>query len=136
MDLVSAIVRIGNSFLLTDFTIALYEADRLAHEEAVENGGVRIYLLLFNADTVLLTYQQLLMYWYGVPDVTGLNLATCIWQSRRHAVAAMYKPNHINAMKLSAASFEKYVLERYRLRKSKGQTHVTVESYEGGEVGW
>jgi hypothetical protein len=76
------------------------------------------------------------MYWYGVPDITGLNLATCIWQSRKHAVAAMSRPHHINAMKLAAASFETYVLERYRLVKAKGQAHVTPEPYEGGEVGW
>ncbi|TFY78482.1 hypothetical protein EWM64_g5532, partial [Hericium alpestre] len=48
----------------------LYEADKLAHEEAIQNGG-------------------LIMYWYGIPDAeTGLNLATCIWQSRAHAIAA------------------------------------------------
>jgi hypothetical protein len=44
-------------------SLSLYQADREAHEEAVKNGG-------------------LVMYWYGVPDeVTGSNLATCIWQS-------------------------------------------------------
>lgn len=42
-------------------SLSLYQADREAHEEAVKNGG-------------------LVMYWYGVPDRTGLNLATCIWQ--------------------------------------------------------
>jgi hypothetical protein len=42
-------------------SLSLYQADREAHEEAVKNGG-------------------LVMYWYGVPDETGLNLATCIWQ--------------------------------------------------------
>jgi hypothetical protein len=42
-------------------SLSLYQADRDAHEEAVKNGG-------------------LVMYWYGVPDETGLNLATCIWQ--------------------------------------------------------
>lgn len=42
-------------------SLDLYQADRGAHEEAVKNGG-------------------LILYWYGVPDSTGLNLATCIWQ--------------------------------------------------------
>lgn len=41
--------------------LSLYEADRRAHEEAISNGG-------------------LIMYWYGVPDANGMNLATCIWQ--------------------------------------------------------
>ncbi|KAG8899485.1 hypothetical protein FRB99_006690 [Tulasnella sp. 403] len=94
----------------------LYEADRLAHEEAVVNGG-------------------LIMYWYGVPDpVTGLNLATCIWQSRAHAVAANSRPHHIRAMKLAASSYEVYTLERHVLRKEKGATGVTIEEFVGGDV--
>ncbi|KAG8687210.1 hypothetical protein FRC09_013633 [Ceratobasidium sp. 395] len=96
----------------------LYEADRLAHEEAVQNGG-------------------LLMYWYGVPDSeTGDNLATCIWQSRAHAVAANSQPHHIKAMRLAAASFEFYTLERHVIRKWRGIPGLEVAPYSGGEVGW
>lgn len=96
----------------------LYEADRLAHEEAVQNGG-------------------LLMYWYGVPDPkTGDNLATCIWQSRAHAVAANSRPHHIKAMRLAAASFAHYTLERYVLRKWKGEPKFEIVPYTNGEVGW
>ncbi|KAF7970710.1 hypothetical protein HWV62_8865 [Athelia sp. TMB] len=96
----------------------LYEADKLAHEEAVHNGG-------------------LIMYWYGIPNSeTGMNLATCVWQSRRHAIAANSRPHHINAMKLAAASFEVYNLERHVLRKVKGQRGLTIEPFTGGEVGW
>lgn len=96
----------------------LYEADRLAHEEAVQNGG-------------------LLLYWYGVPDPeTGLNTATCIWQSRQHAIAANSRPHHVRAMKLAAASYEVYSLERHVLRKRKGQTNLEIEEYTGGNVGW
>jgi len=95
----------------------LYEADRLAHEEAVQNGG-------------------LIMYWYGVPDADGYNLATCIWQSRRHAVAANSRPYHITAMRLAAASFETYILERHVLRKTAGVKELTVERYTAGDVGW
>ncbi|KAJ6499311.1 hypothetical protein C8R45DRAFT_1127055 [Mycena sanguinolenta] len=97
---------------------ALYDADRLAHEEAVLNGG-------------------LLLYWYGIPDQeTGLNLATCIWQSRKHAIAANSRPHHIQAMRLAAASYEVYDLERYILRKVAGSTNVSIEAFTGGEVGW
>ncbi|TFK25721.1 hypothetical protein FA15DRAFT_589948 [Coprinopsis marcescibilis] len=97
---------------------SLYEADKLAHEEAVCNGG-------------------LIMYWYGIPNPqTGMNLATCIWQSRKHAAAANSRPHHINAMRLAAQSYEVYALSRYRLRKVKGETGVTVEEYTGGDVGW
>jgi len=96
----------------------LYKADKLAHEEAVRNGG-------------------LIMYWYGIPNTqTGMNLATCIWQSRKHAITANSRPHHVRAMKLAAASFEVYTLERYTLRKTKGQKGVTVEPFVGGEVGW
>ncbi|KAF8234051.1 hypothetical protein L208DRAFT_1263833 [Tricholoma matsutake] len=96
----------------------LYEADKLAHEEAIRNGG-------------------LILYWYGIPDpTTGMNLATCIWQSRRHAIAANSRPHHIQAMKFAAESYEIYSLERHVLRKDKGQTSVTIEPYIGGEVGW
>ncbi|KAH7339442.1 hypothetical protein B0J17DRAFT_655120 [Rhizoctonia solani] len=96
----------------------LYDADRLAHEEAVKNGG-------------------LIMYWYGVPDPqSGDNLATCVWQSRAHAVAANSQPHHIKAMRLAAASFEFYTLERYILRKWKGASKLELVPYTSGEVGW
>jgi len=96
----------------------LYEADRRAHEEAVSNGG-------------------LILYWYGVPDPeTGMNLATCIWQSRKHAIAANSRPHHIQAMKLAAASYEIYNLERFRLSKVKGEKGIFVEDFSGTECGW
>jgi len=97
---------------------SLYEADRHAHEEAIRNGG-------------------LIMYWYGVPhETTGANLATCIWQSRKYAVAAISRPSHVTAMRLAAESYEVYSLERHILRKVKGQSGITIEPYVGGEVGW
>ena len=80
---------------------------------------------------------QLILYWYGTPDsITGMNLATCIWQSRRHAIAANARSHHIKAMKLAAVSYEVYNLERHRLVKSRGMTGVFVLPYNGGEVGW
>ncbi|KAI0305688.1 hypothetical protein B0F90DRAFT_1092047 [Multifurca ochricompacta] len=95
----------------------LYEADKLAHEEAIRNGG-------------------LIMYWYGIPDSeTGLNLATCIWQSRAHAAAANSRPHHIRAMRLAASSYDTYELERWTLRKSAGSRHLEVLPYDGGVAG-
>ncbi|KAF9566793.1 hypothetical protein CPC08DRAFT_703758 [Agrocybe pediades] len=77
------------------------------------------------------------MYWYGVPhETTGMNLATCIWQSRKHATAANSRPNHIKAMRLAAQAYEIYRLERYRLTKIQGERGVTIQQYEGGVVGW
>jgi len=96
----------------------LYEADRKAHEEAVQNGG-------------------LILYWYGTPHhKTGLNLATCIWQSRQHAIAANSRPHHIRAMRLAAASYERYELLRYRLIKTKGEAGLHLAPYDQGDVGW
>ncbi|KAF8893370.1 hypothetical protein BD779DRAFT_1045711 [Infundibulicybe gibba] len=98
--------------------IALYDADKKAHEEAVRNGG-------------------LIMYWYGIPNPqTGMNLATCIWQSRKHAMAANSQPYHAAAMRLAAQSFDTYNLERYRLQKLRGETGVTIEPFIGGDIGW
>ena len=65
-----------------------------------------------------------------------MNLATCIWQSRKHAVAANSRPHHIRAMRLAAQAFDIYTLERYRLQKLKGETGVTIEPFENGDVGW
>ncbi|KAI6113247.1 hypothetical protein EDD16DRAFT_1693798 [Pisolithus croceorrhizus] len=82
---------------------ALYEADRLAHEEAVSNGG-------------------LIMYWYGVPDPqTGLNLATCIWQSRT----------------CSCCNFTTTPHSSDEPRRFKGKQGIQVEEFSVGvEAGW
>ena len=77
------------------------------------------------------------MYWYGIPDpATGRNLATCIWQSRAHALAANGRPHHIRAMRLAAASYDTYDLERHTLRKARGSRGVSIEPFTGGAVGW
>lgn len=82
-----------------------------------------------------------------------MNLATCIWQSRKHAIAgaanfpillhdlmhtfaANSRPHHIRAMMLAKDSYEVYDLERYVLRKVAGVTGVTVQPFVAGEVGW
>ncbi|SCZ89639.1 BZ3500_MvSof-1268-A1-R1_Chr9g10511 [Microbotryum saponariae] len=93
----------------------LYEADRKAHEEAVTAGG-------------------LLAYWFGVPNSRGSNLATCIWMSRAHAVRAIAGPKHVEAMRLAEAMYANYDLERYVLRKAKGEVGVTIEPWRGGEI--
>jgi len=98
-------------------SLSLYQADREAHEEAVHNGG-------------------LVMYWYGVPDDTGLNLATCIWQSRRHAVNAIGGPKHREAMKQAKDAYEVYELERWVLSTTRGQSGVALAQWAGGDVGW
>lgn len=65
-----------------------------------------------------------------------MNLATCIWQSRKHALAAVSLPHHAKAMGLADEVYEVYHLERYVLRKVQGEEGVTVETFTEGEVGW
>ncbi|KAH7888832.1 hypothetical protein F5I97DRAFT_1803521 [Phlebopus sp. FC_14] len=113
----------------------LYDADKKAHEEAVSNGGVSASC--DKSSVYFLMSSKLIMYWYGVPNPeTGMNLATCIWQSRKHAITANSRPHHIRAMKLAAVSYEVYNLERYRLSKVKGSRGIIVEDFNGTEVGW
>ena len=65
-----------------------------------------------------------------------MNLATCIWQSRKHAMAANSRPHHIKAMRLAVEVYDVYSLERYVLRKIQGEERVTIEVFTEGEVGW
>ena len=67
-----------------------------------------------------------------------MNLSTCIWQSRKHAMAANSRPHHIKAMRLAAEVYDVYALERFVLRKVKGEEGVTIEAYTSsrGEIGW
>ncbi|GAA5828188.1 hypothetical protein JCM5353_003883 [Sporobolomyces roseus] len=107
----------------------LYSADREAHEEAIQAGG-------------------LLCYWFGSPissaptsesssqdeDLVGRNLATCIWESRASALLAMRGEKHKVAAQLASRSYERYTLERYLLRKQAGSTRVRVSEWEGRDV--
>jgi len=98
--------------------ISLYDADKLAHDEAIRHGG-------------------LILYWYGEPNPdTGDNLATCIWQSRKQATEAASAPYHVKAKALADGVYEVYRLERHVLRKVLGEEGVTIETFTGGEVGW
>jgi len=94
----------------------LYDADRLAHEEAVHSGG-------------------LLMYWYGVPDsVTGANLATCIWTSQDYARRASKLPLHREAVRHAVDAYESFDLSRYAVVKRKGEDGVRIEPWRSDEA--
>jgi hypothetical protein len=81
----------------------------------------------------LFSFSKLIMYWYGIPNPeTGLNLATCVWQSRAHAIAAHSRPHHIRAMRLAVSSYDTYELERWTLRKTAGSRRLEVLPYDGG----
>jgi hypothetical protein len=51
-------------------------------------------------------------------------------------MAANSRPHHIKAMRLATDAYEVYALERYRLQKLQGEEGVTIQPFEGGEVGW
>ncbi|GAA5931583.1 hypothetical protein JCM3775_006894 [Rhodotorula graminis] len=119
-----------NDGLPEDRARRLYEADRAAHEEAVTRGG-------------------LILYWYGNPvpapsastashgfdpDDVGRNLATCVWQSRADAIAAMRGEHHKEAARLASTTYEYYTLERYVLRKEPGELSVRIRPWHGREV--
>lgn len=90
---------------------SFYEADRLAHEEATQSGG-------------------LIMYWYGSPHpITGVNLATCIWTSRTAAIEASKLPLHKKAAAYAAPSYERYDLVRYKVVKLANEAKVRVEEW-------
>ncbi|CAD6899753.1 unnamed protein product [Tilletia controversa] len=93
----------------------LYEADRRAHEEAVASGG-------------------LLMYWYGAPhQVTGENLATCVWTSRQDAIQASNLPYHAEAAAHSLPAFRVFDLTRYAVRKVRGETKLRIDTWTEDE---
>jgi len=74
------------------------------------------------------------MYWYGIPEkATGHNLATCIWQTRAHALVANSRPNHIHAARLAVSSYETFQLERYTLRKTAGSRRLEVLPFDGSK---
>lgn len=85
----------------------LYEADRSAHEEAVASGG-------------------LLMYWYGTPDATGANLATCIWTDKTSAEVASRLPRHRKAVMHAAKAYATFELKQYRIVKRQGEKGVSI----------
>ncbi|KAL9049882.1 MAG: hypothetical protein Q9162_006966 [Coniocarpon cinnabarinum] len=85
----------------------LYKADRAAHEEAVASGG-------------------LLMYYYGVPDGEGRNIATCIWSDAESARRASKLARHREAVGLATGAYEWFELRRYGVLKVEGETGVRI----------
>lgn len=92
-------------------TETLYAADRRAHEEAVASGG-------------------LVMYWYGVPDGRGDNVATCVWTGREEARVAGRGVMHRLAAGLAASVYERYELVRYCVEKRRGEEGLRVGPWD------
>lgn len=107
-----------NSDLASYYSKHLYLADSFAHAEAQ-------------------TSRSLLYYAYGTPHPsTGDNLATCLWTSRDAAVAATRGPKHKEAVAWVGDAYEEYKLERYVVRKARGEDTLRVEDWHGQEIGY
>ncbi|KAJ2831676.1 hypothetical protein GGI24_001501 [Coemansia furcata] len=78
--------------------VDLYEADRLAYNEAFTE-----------------TNGSLLKYWYTDLDAENNCLATCVWTSRDIARSVNLLPRHREAAQLSAGSYVHYNIDRYRI---------------------
>jgi hypothetical protein len=83
--------------------------DDLAFAEAMASGG-------------------LLRYYKGVTDRLGRCLSLCVWQSRRHAQVANRRPEHRVAAGLAMGFYDSYDVERYVLRKRRGQVEPEITS--------
>lgn len=80
----------------------LADVDCASHIEANESGG-------------------LLKYWFGTPDdVHGQNLATCWWESKKHAQAGGGGKAHRLGMKAVKNWFKRWNVEEYRLEITDG----------------
>ena len=103
--------------------------DELAHEEAMESGG-------------------LLKYWFGTPDRNGRNLATCtaadahisysvtlltsvagVWRHREDARLGGAGPGHAKAMQETKALYTEWRVERLSLNISRGAQSWTITKW-------
>ncbi|KAF0536888.1 hypothetical protein F8M41_008939 [Gigaspora margarita] len=85
----------------------LIEAEEQAHYEAKNHGG-------------------LLKYWSGKFNQSRECLSMCIWASRDNAVEASKKHSHKVAKELTNENYETYTLERYEMKKIKGETMISI----------
>ncbi|MCJ1441306.1 MAG: hypothetical protein MMC23_001792 [Stictis urceolatum] len=71
--------------------------DEQSHAEAMEGGG-------------------LLKYWFGIPDITGRNLATCIWRDFGDSKRGSVGRGHKQATKETRALYTEWGIDRLNLR--------------------
>ncbi|KAI9808639.1 MAG: hypothetical protein M1825_003790 [Sarcosagium campestre] len=85
--------------------------DDVSHEEAMESGG-------------------LLKYWFGVPDESGRNLATCLWRNREDAKRGSAGAGHQRAMMATRGFYTEWKLERLRFTIGDGAQHWSIDEWE------
>ncbi|OQO04030.1 hypothetical protein B0A48_10673 [Cryoendolithus antarcticus] len=92
--------------------ILLGQLDAAAHVEAVDGGG-------------------LLKYWFGTPDASGRNLATCIWRNREDARRGGGGPGHIGAMMAARRMYNEWFVERLKLSVDPRARSWSFSVWEG-----
>lgn len=55
-------------------------------------------------------------YWFGSPDKTGRNLATCVWRNQHDARHGSVGPAHKKATAATRFLYSEWGIERLRLR--------------------
>ncbi|CAG8480840.1 25628_t:CDS:2 [Dentiscutata erythropus] len=85
----------------------LVEAEAEAYNEAKNHGG-------------------LLKYWSSEFNQNRECLSLCIWRSIDEAVKASKKPCHAFTVGLASANYETYKLEKYKLKKTKGEIKINI----------
>ncbi|CAF9941020.1 MAG: hypothetical protein ALECFALPRED_008966 [Alectoria fallacina] len=85
--------------------------DQKSHAEAMKSGG-------------------LLKYWFGLPDETGRNLATCIWRNFADARSASVGPGHKEAMRATVNMYTEWKLERLKFEIGDGAASWSITPWE------
>jgi hypothetical protein len=85
--------------------------DELSHAEAMESGG-------------------LLKYWFGIPDHTGRNLATCVWRAIDDSKRGSAGKGHRQAAKEARALYTEWKIERLRLKIGPGAKTWEIVEWE------
>lgn len=71
--------------------------DEVSHAEAMAGGG-------------------LLKYWFGIPDATGRNLATCVWRDYEDSKRGSAGKGHRQAAKETRVLYTEWKIDRLRLQ--------------------
>ena len=68
-------------------------------------------------------------YWFGEPDAEGRNLATCVWQTREHAVKGGQGPAHRKASRATHSMYTAWKIDRHRLSIADGAETWTIQEW-------
>lgn len=75
-------------------------------------------------------YAEILhRYWFGIPDVNGRNLATCVWRDRAHAIEGGVGPAHRKAANAARHNYTEWQIERLNLIIDDGAISWRIEEF-------